>query len=87
LEHVRREAGNWAGVWIDGVTTTSDDVVQSIVDYAENHQPDLVVLGTRGRGLDRVERLGSITAAVMPRLSTPVLLVPPSVWTSFVMSP
>jgi nucleotide-binding universal stress UspA family protein len=87
LEHARRQAGNWAGVSIEGVVTTSDNIAQSIVDYAAEHQPGLVVLGTRGLGLDRIDRLGSIAAAVLPRLSAPVLLVPPAVWSAFVQTP
>jgi nucleotide-binding universal stress UspA family protein len=80
LDRVRRTAGTWAGVVIEGVTLSSDDVARAIVDRAREDDSDLVVLGTRGLGLDAVGRLGSVSDAVIRRVEAPVLLVPPAAW-------
>lgn len=84
LEHelrvLRDEAGNWASVAIDGVTVAGSDVAATIARYAGEHQSDLVVLGTRGLGADAVRRLGSVSEQVMRRVSVPILLVPPAIW-------
>jgi nucleotide-binding universal stress UspA family protein len=81
LESLRRSAGDWAGVAIDGETISGEaGTVESIIRFAEAQHADLLVLGTRGLGLDAAERLGSISALVVERSPVPVLLVPPSVW-------
>jgi nucleotide-binding universal stress UspA family protein len=80
LDHVRQEANTWAGVSITGATTVSANVAQGIVGYVGDSAPDLVVMGTRGLGLDAIGRLGSVAASVMKVVDAPVLLVPPAVW-------
>ena len=80
LDRVRRDAGSWAGVDIHGLTVASADVARSIADRAHDADVDLIVLGTRGLGLDGGERLGSVSANVSRRVDAPVLLVPPAVW-------
>ena len=80
LNTLRGEAGTWARVDIAGVLRSGDDVIASIVDYASENPPDLIVLGTRGLGLDGVGRLGSVSLEVARRLVVPILLVPPAVW-------
>jgi nucleotide-binding universal stress UspA family protein len=56
------------------------DVARTIGRYAVDHEADLVVLGTRGRGAADVARLGSVAASVMLHVTVPTLLVPPAVW-------
>ena len=80
LAIVRRDAGGWAGVAADGVAVQGPNTADTIVAYAEQHHAGLVVLGTRGLGLDHIRRLGSVSAAVSTSLPTPLLLVPPAVW-------
>lgn len=80
LEYIRQESGTWAGVSAHGRTAVSGDVARGIVDFVDANASDLVVMGTRGLGLDPVGRLGSVTASVMKLLTTPALLVPPAVW-------
>ena len=80
LEYMRRESGTWAGVSIHGQTIVNADATQGILGYVGENAWDLVVMGTRGLGLDRVSRLGSVTASVMEVIATPALLVPPAVW-------
>jgi nucleotide-binding universal stress UspA family protein len=81
MDRARREAGTWAGTEIEGVTIANPDVAEAIAARAAEANADLIVLGTRGLGLDRVGRLGSVSEAVIRRVNTPVLLVPPAVWT------
>lgn len=80
LERIRQAAHTWAGVSISGATTVNANVAEGIVDYVGTAAPDLIVMGTRGRGLDAVGRLGSVAASVMKGVDIPVLLVPPAVW-------
>jgi nucleotide-binding universal stress UspA family protein len=81
LDRVRRDAGTWAGVDIEGLTLASGSVADAIANRAREERADLIVLGTRGLGLDAVGRLGSVSDAVIRRVDTPILLVPPAVWT------
>jgi len=80
LSVLRREAGSWAGVGINGAVTPNSSPAVAIVDYARAHQAELVVMGTRGRGLDSAPRVGSTSLEVTRRLDIPTLLVPPAVW-------
>jgi nucleotide-binding universal stress UspA family protein len=83
LHRVRGEAGTWAGVDVDEARVESTDVTSAIADISRRRESDLIVLGTRGLGLDAVGRLGSVAAAVTQRVDTPVLLVPPAVWAEY----
>lgn len=80
LERLRSDAGTWAGVEIDGVVADVDDAVAGIAEYASEHDAQLVVLGTRGLGSEAVGRLGSVSLGVARKVTVPVLLVPPAVW-------
>ncbi|HST06714.1 MAG TPA: universal stress protein [Gemmatimonadaceae bacterium] len=82
LRRLGSEAGTWAGVAIEGVVIRSSDVESAIARYAQEHQSDLVVIGTRGLGADARRRLGSVSEGVSRRVAVPVLLVPPAVWSS-----
>jgi nucleotide-binding universal stress UspA family protein len=87
LEILRQDAGDWAGVTVQGLSKRSSDATQAIADYAADQRADLVVLGTRGLGLDDVARLGSVSASVTTRLQLPILLVPPAVWRAHATMP
>jgi nucleotide-binding universal stress UspA family protein len=80
LDGVRGEAGTWAGVEIEGETVASSDVAGAIAARARKDDANLIVLGTRGLGLDAVGRLGTVSSAVVHGAEVPVLLVPPAVW-------
>lgn len=80
---VRDAAGTWAGVSIRSDAATDPDVAHGIASYVATHAPDLIAMGTRGLGVDRLGRLGSIAAAVTARIETPVLLVPPAMWMAY----
>jgi nucleotide-binding universal stress UspA family protein len=80
IEYMRKAGGTWAGVSIKAETIVGADATQAIVDYVGKNDWDLVVMGTRGLGLDPVGRLGSVTESVTRVIDPPVLLVPPAVW-------
>jgi nucleotide-binding universal stress UspA family protein len=83
VNHVRRLAGDWAGVTLESAVVANENAAVGIATYASEHHPDLVVLGTRGLGLDARRRLGSVSAAAMHELDAPTLLVPPAVWAAY----
>lgn len=80
LAFIRESGGTWSGVSIHGEALTNANVSEGIASYVTQHRPDLVVLGTRGLGLDPVGRLGSIAASVTQSIDVPTLLVPPALW-------
>lgn len=83
LTHIRRDAGRWAHVVINSAVVANGDAALAIDDYAREQHADLVVLGTRGLGLDGEARLGSVSLGLLRRAAVPVLLVPPAVWLSY----
>lgn len=55
-----------------------DGVAEVVLDYADEHDTDVIVMGTHGRrGFERA-MLGSIAEKVVRRASCPVLTVPPT---------
>jgi nucleotide-binding universal stress UspA family protein len=83
LELLRRDAGDWAGVDVQGVTQAGDHIAKAIAQFATQQQVDLVVLGTRGLSAERQSELGSISSEVTRLLDVPVLLVPPAIWRNY----
>ena len=49
----------------------------AILNYIEQHSPDLVAMSTHGRSGLRRMVVGSVTTAILPRAETPVLIVHP----------
>ncbi len=80
LELLKRNAGNWADVIVQGSTEGATDAARAIMSCAVQHNADLVVIGTRGLGADDTSRLGSISESVAVNGLVPTLLVPPGVW-------
>jgi nucleotide-binding universal stress UspA family protein len=62
-------------------TTVLDGApVESVLEYAKNHEVDLLAMGTQGRtGLDRYVT-GSVTESVLRRAEVPVLTVRGTDW-------
>lgn len=58
----------------------NDDAVTEILDFIEQEDVDLTVLGTHGHGLLKRALIGSVASGVARRSARPVLLVPPSLW-------
>ena len=80
LAFLQRVGGSWADVTIRGETIVNPNPTQGIAAYVNDHAPDLVVMGTRGLGLDPIGRLGSTSGGVGNTIQAPLLLVPPAVW-------
>lgn len=62
----------------DEVVSTASTVgkaARSIVGYAEEHDPDLIVLGSHGRSLTARLLLGSVANTVVRRAPCPVTVV------------
>jgi nucleotide-binding universal stress UspA family protein len=87
LDAVRQAGGNWAGVSTREETIASTDAANGIATYAGSNGAELIVMGTRGLGLDAVGRLGSVAATVTRIIHVPVLLVPPAIWMGYVAQP
>ena len=83
LNRLRKDAGTWANVDVSGVVVSSDDVVTTIAESVSAMNAELVVLGTRGVGLDLTGRLGSVSLGVAQKTAASILLVPPAVWRSY----
>ena len=52
---------------------------ETIVEYAKENKPEMIVMGTRGAGKKEKELIGSVTAEVLDSCRFPVLTVPESV--------
>jgi nucleotide-binding universal stress UspA family protein len=60
-----------------GTTVIKGPVVKSILEYIRTEQPDLVVMGVKGRGIVGDLLMGSVARAVSAESVKPVLLVDP----------
>lgn len=47
-----------------------------IIQFSQEYEPDLVVMGTHGKGTGVGSIIGSVTAAVINRISFPIIAVP-----------
>jgi len=77
-----RQMGKEKGNGIDTTINLSSDVIvpnksiiAEIVDYAENNNIDLIVIGTRGRSGVRRLSLGSVASGVVTYAHCPVLVI------------
>jgi nucleotide-binding universal stress UspA family protein len=70
------EPARQAGVDPD-IRLEEGDIVREIVREVESSQPDLVVMGTHGRGGFERFVLGSVVNKILRKLSCPILTVPP----------
>ena len=63
-----------SGVAVDAVTLEGD-TAQGIVDYAQNENFDMIVMGSRGLGKLKEIVLGGVSSKVLQRAKCPVLIV------------
>lgn len=80
-QHARELLGRFAeqakaaGVEFDGQFVITDNVEQAIVDAAQEHECDLIVMATHGRhGLDALIH-GSLTKSVLAHSQVPLLVL------------
>jgi nucleotide-binding universal stress UspA family protein len=64
------------GIEAEIETVEAQDVAQAILQAAERHAADLVVIGRHGRGRLAAALIGSNARSVAGRCPRPVLLVP-----------
>ncbi|RQG99586.1 universal stress protein [Natrarchaeobius oligotrophus] len=70
-----RERARAAGISVTG-TVANGPAVRVILDYAEDNEIDLIVMGTHGRsGIER-QLLGSVTENVVRHADVPVCCIP-----------
>ena len=65
-----------AGADVETAVVTGEKVPESVVDYAQQHDVDLIALSTHGRSGFRRLALGSVTEAVLRLATIPVLVFP-----------
>jgi nucleotide-binding universal stress UspA family protein len=63
-----------AGFRAQSATTEAVPTWKGIVDFAENHDASLIVLGSHGRSGLATVLIGSVAAAVAAHCATPVLI-------------
>jgi nucleotide-binding universal stress UspA family protein len=75
LDEMRRRA-TWSGVpAVVCKSRRADDVADAIVDYADRHEVDYIVVGTSGRpGILKVLS-GSVSRGVVAKANCPVIVV------------
>lgn len=80
IERSRTRLGPIAELPILPVVRQGRPPAEAILNYLEEVEADLVVLGTRGFGAIRRALIGSVASTIARRAACPVLLVPPVLW-------
>jgi len=80
VDDLRGDAGMWANVVVRIDVINGDRVDEAVVRYAAEHDAGLIVVGTRGLGLDTIGRVGSVAGSIAGTTTIPTLLVPPAIW-------
>lgn len=76
IRKVRRELRQ-SHIIEKGIVLTGGNPAASIAEFAQESQPDLIVMGTRGKGILERFILGSTAEGVLRHVSCPVLTVGP----------
>jgi nucleotide-binding universal stress UspA family protein len=58
------------------ISVVRGQAADSILEYADDHNIDMIVMGTHGEHGEMVGGLGSVASKVLQRSSVPVLMVP-----------
>ncbi len=75
-DHVDRAATTVTDCDVECVSATATgDPAEEIIDYADDHGLDMIVMGTHGRGGFQRAVVGSVTDEVVRTASVPVLTV------------
>ncbi len=62
--------------YLSGILVPMGDPIEEILNAADKEGADIIVLGSRGKGLMRQTLLGSVSRAVLERSRKPVLSIP-----------
>lgn len=77
---VREAAARWPRLDVQARVLFGESVVGTLLEYARDTDPDLLVAGSHGRGAIARAFLGSTSSAMARQAPCSVLLVPPSLW-------
>ena len=58
------------------ISVVRGQAAESILEYADDHKIDMIVMGTHGEHGEMMGGLGSVASKVLQRSSVPVLMVP-----------
>jgi nucleotide-binding universal stress UspA family protein len=73
-----RQAKGLAAAGLEYFTVIREGTVHEVIrDYAREHDVDLVVVGTHGRGGVSKLMYGSVTERVIKTVHTPIIIIPP----------
>lgn len=75
LDKVREQVANHGIVFKTEIVDTQLSVEAAIIEYAEEQQVDLIVIGTKGKSGLKKLLLGSVASAVVTYAGCPVLVV------------
>ena len=73
MEKIERD--NIEGVKLD-YELISGIASDEIISKSEEYQPEVIIIGTRGRGERENDLIGSVTAKIIENAQTPVLVIP-----------
>ncbi len=63
------------GIDFQDTIITSDDIVNSISNYAKSNKADIIIIGARGQSSPKSAYLGSVSNGVLQSSKVPVLVV------------
>lgn len=63
------------GIEFEGKVLTSNDIVNTITDFAKSNKFDIIVIGARGQSSPKTQFLGSVSNGILSSSNLPVLVV------------
>ena len=63
------------GIEFEGKVLTSNDIVNTITNFAKSNKFDIIVIGARGQSCPKNQFLGSISNGILSSSNLPVLVV------------
>jgi len=73
---LEEQSASLSGVEVATVVVRGDSVPESVVDYAQHNEVDLIALSTHGRTGFRHLALGSVAEAIIRHATVPVITYP-----------
>ena len=63
------------GIEFEGKVLTSNDIVNTITNFAKSKKFDIVVIGARGQNCPKAQFLGSVSNGILNSSNLPILVV------------